>query len=138
MLGDQERAANKGFLLTLERDASKSSVSICCGCCKKIFFDSFLKSSVVGISSLGIHLLLFPGALPVASAELLTFLGPSLRQGAALLFPLAPLCIAVEFFASRFGYASSLLTFVWAMAASVPKIIEAMLQKKKICCNVAP
>jgi hypothetical protein len=24
------------------------------------------------------------------------------------------------------------------MAASAPKIIEAMLQKKKICCNVPP
>ena len=69
MLGDQERAANRGFLLTLERDASKSSVSIRCGRCKKIFFDSFLKSSAVGISSLGIYLLLFPGALPVAGAE---------------------------------------------------------------------
>lgn len=30
------------------------------------------------------------------------------------------------------------MTFVWAMAASAPKIIEAMLQKKKICCNVPP
>ncbi|KAD3640015.1 hypothetical protein E3N88_29238 [Mikania micrantha] len=40
-------------------------------------------------------------------AELLTFLGLSLRQGVALLFPLAPSCIAVEFFASRFGYPSS-------------------------------
>lgn len=28
------------------------------------------------------------------------------------------------------------MTFVWAMAASAPKIIEAMLQKKRICCNV--
>jgi hypothetical protein len=28
-----------------------------------------LKSSAVGISSLGIYLLLFPGALPVAGAE---------------------------------------------------------------------
>jgi hypothetical protein len=62
MLGNQERAANRGFLSPLERDASKSSVSIRC---KKIFFDSFMKSSAVGISSLGIYLLLFP----VAGAE---------------------------------------------------------------------
>ena len=28
------------------------------------------------------------------------------------------------------------MTVVWAMAASDPKIMEAMLQKKRICCNV--
>jgi hypothetical protein len=55
------RGLERFSLFALKR-RKKSSVSIRC---KKIFFDSFMKSSAVGISSLGIYLLLFP----VAGAE---------------------------------------------------------------------
>lgn len=69
MLGDQERAANRGFLLLREMQASPVLASAVAAAKRSSLTHFEIICCWLGISSLGIYLLLFPGALPVAGAE---------------------------------------------------------------------